>query len=260
MLQYRHTEIVYINVYNVTRLNSVFEWLGFGLYHTSVGVYGLEFSYGGHDLDQPGTVVVVQGNSAGLTLKERIPVGETHYTSDEVNQLVDYFGDCWRGNEYDPFSKNCNHFTAKLIEHMVEAEEFYLPTYINRFTKLGSVLRMWFKPLQQLVGDIVNYEGDGFSSGSEDMDVVLVEDVLRGRGIEDDRFGRRNNKTKFGKRGSNLGVDQDVRLAPVCGVPSLGRGTPAMQSPAGDMQIIIPNSGHRDGAFGGLGSPGHQRA
>jgi len=36
----------------------VVEFLGFGLYHTSVGLYGLEFSYGGHKDESPGTVVV----------------------------------------------------------------------------------------------------------------------------------------------------------------------------------------------------------
>ena len=44
-----------------------------------------------------------------------------------------------------------------------------MPTYVNRFTKLGSVLRMWFKPLQELVGDIVNYEDDSESSSSDEV-------------------------------------------------------------------------------------------
>lgn len=31
---------------------------------------------------------------------------------------------------------------------------------MNRFGKLGSLFRMWFKPLQQIFGDIVSYEDD----------------------------------------------------------------------------------------------------
>ena len=151
---------MYLNIYNVTGLNKLLELVGFGLYHTSVGLYDLEFSYGGHELAQPGTVVVDKGNTAGLELKESIPVGVTYYSSDEINDIVDYFGEYWHGVDYDPFSKNCNNFTEQLIRHICDKELYYVPTYVNRFTKLGSVLRMWFKPLQELVGDIVNYDDD----------------------------------------------------------------------------------------------------
>ena len=66
MFYNRTQNVVYLNVYNVTGLNRSLEWLGFGLYHTSVQVYSLEISYGGHELAQSGVVVVEQGNSAGL--------------------------------------------------------------------------------------------------------------------------------------------------------------------------------------------------
>ena len=51
---------------------------------------------------------------------------------------------------------------------MCEREQFYVPSYVNRFTKLGSVFRMWFKPLQEIVGDIVNYEEEN------DEEVIVV--------------------------------------------------------------------------------------
>jgi hypothetical protein len=57
-MKLRKAETVYLNVYNVTSLNWLLEMIGFGLYHTSLGIFGIEFSYGGHDGDQPGTVVV----------------------------------------------------------------------------------------------------------------------------------------------------------------------------------------------------------
>lgn len=79
--------------------------MGFGLYHTSVGIFGLELSYGGHSEDSPGTVVVQKGNSAGLTLKESIPVGVTYFNLDEINNITDYFGDFWTGVDYDPLEK-----------------------------------------------------------------------------------------------------------------------------------------------------------
>ena len=63
-----------------------------------------------------------------------------------------------------------------LVSHLCDKENFYVPSYINRFCKLGSILRMWFKPLQELVGDIVNYEdkNESSESSSEDNDFVAL--------------------------------------------------------------------------------------
>jgi len=68
-----------LNIYNVTRFNSCTEWFGFGFYHTSIQLFGYEFSYGGHEEDESGIVCVKAGNSAGLVLKERILAGYTYY-------------------------------------------------------------------------------------------------------------------------------------------------------------------------------------
>ena len=123
-----------------------------------MGIFDLEFSYGGHEKAESGIVVVDAGNAAGLTLKESIPVGTCYYSGDEIDEIVEYFGDFWHGRDYDPFSKNCNHFSERLIKHICDKTTYYYPPYINRFSKLGSILRMWFKPLQQLVGDLVKYD------------------------------------------------------------------------------------------------------
>ena len=152
--------MVYLKVYNVTTINGALEWIGFGLYHTSVSIYNMEFSYGGHREPVSGIVVVNEGNSAGLTLRESIPVGTSYYSADEIDDIIETFGEFWHGCDYDPFAKNCNDFTEMLIRQICDNEKFYVPSYINRFCKLGSVLRMWFKPLQEIVGDIVNYDDD----------------------------------------------------------------------------------------------------
>ena len=118
------------------------------------------FAYGGHDYDFSGIVCVetAQGDdpeskeeesaaTGGLELKERIPIGLTYYSMDEIDDIVVYFGNFWHGIDYDPFSKNCNNFAQKFVEHICDREEYYYPSYINRFTKLGSMLRGWFKPI-----------------------------------------------------------------------------------------------------------------
>ena len=145
----------------MTSINKyLLEWLGFGFYHTSVELYNHEFAYGGHDYDFSGIVCVEtkdfdqeqankakQDNKEGLELKERLPVGITYYSMDEVDDMIIYFGNFWHGQDYDPFSKNCNHFAEKFITHLSEKEQYYYPSYVQRFTKLGSLLRGWFKPL-----------------------------------------------------------------------------------------------------------------
>ena len=138
------------------------EWLGFGFYHSSIELYNHEFAYGGHDYDFSGIVCVESlddnakdpekikqqaAASGGLELKERIPIGITYYSMDEVDDIVIYFGNFWHGQDYDPFAQNCNSFAQKFVSHICDKEQFYYPSYINRFTKLGSILRGWFKPL-----------------------------------------------------------------------------------------------------------------
>lgn len=98
IMENRNAEIVYLNVYNVTSFNKVAEFLGFGFYHTSVQMFNLEFSYGGHDYDNSGIVCVEAGNSAGLTLKEKIPVGITYYQEEEIDEIMSAFGNFWWGS------------------------------------------------------------------------------------------------------------------------------------------------------------------
>ena len=176
---------------------------GFGLYHTSVGIYDLEVSYGGHDEDTSGIVVVDKGNNAGLELKESLAVGITYYSADEIDEIIDNFGEFWHGRDYDPFSKNCNTFTEHMIKSICEKEQFYVPSYVNRFTKLGSVLRMWFKPLQELVGDIVNY-GDSESASSDEQYMPRIK-VQQNRSISSQEDPDRSAQP------TNIPINQDIK-------------------------------------------------
>lgn len=92
LMEDRKPEVVYLNIYNVHSVNKVLEFLGFGFYHTSIQLYNHEFSYGGHDYDVSGIVVVEAGNCAGLTLKERLPVGVTYYCEDEIDDIIKQYG------------------------------------------------------------------------------------------------------------------------------------------------------------------------
>ena len=104
----------------------------------------MEFSYGGHDESTPGTVVVYKGNCGGLKLKESIAVGVTYFNLREINNITDYFGNYWPGNQYDPFRYNCNNFSEKFVKFICDGGNHYFPSYVNRFTKGGTLFRMWF--------------------------------------------------------------------------------------------------------------------
>ena len=111
LMEERKPEVVYLNIYHVSGANTFLEFFGFGLYHTSIELYKHEFSYGGHDYSFSGIVVVESGNTAGLTLKEKLPVGITYYNEDEIDEIVKKFGSFWMGKDYDAFENNCNCFT-----------------------------------------------------------------------------------------------------------------------------------------------------
>ena len=130
MFYNRSETVVYLNVYNVTGLNKGLEWVGLGLYHTSLQIFDLEFSFGGHEEECSGIVVVDVGNQAGLELKESLAIGVTHMGYDEIDEVVEQFGEFWHGIDYDPFARNCNDFTRAMAEHICANNDIYWPSYI----------------------------------------------------------------------------------------------------------------------------------
>ena len=91
-------------------------------------------------------------------MKESIPIGKTYFNLEEINNITNNFGLFWTGIQYDPFRKNCNNFTYAFVSYICDMGEFYYPNYINRFSKLGTLFRMWFQPLEKLLGNIVDYD------------------------------------------------------------------------------------------------------
>ena len=83
---------------------------------------------------------------------------------------------------YDPFNHNWNDFSLAVIQHFCHSEGIYeFPSYINRFSKLSSVLRVWFKPLKSLFGDVVNAPDPSKSNvdlevGKENTYLVVEKD------------------------------------------------------------------------------------
>lgn len=119
---------VTLNVYDLTPQNDWTYWVGVGVFHTGVEVYGIEYAYGGHDYDVSGVFATnprEAPGAGGCTLcshafrpgsqthlpdqqpcmpavhfRESIPMGDTDKTPAQVQQLIAQMGYQYRGNSY----------------------------------------------------------------------------------------------------------------------------------------------------------------
>uniref|UniRef100_A0A1I7XL27 DUF862 domain-containing protein n=1 Tax=Heterorhabditis bacteriophora TaxID=37862 RepID=A0A1I7XL27_HETBA len=109
---------VRLNVYDMYWLNDYASNIGFGIFHSGIEIYGVEYAYGGH----PYTFSGVFENSPrdaeelgeNFKFRQSILIGETDFTAADVRELIKTLGQEFRGDKYHLISRNCNHFTAVL--------------------------------------------------------------------------------------------------------------------------------------------------
>lgn len=111
---------VLLNVYDVTEANGWLESLGFGLHHTGVEVYGMEFHYGGCVEDTG-----VGQNTPRLChphlFREQYVMGTTPLSEAAVDSVVTRMEENkdWEGRRYDMVRHNCNHFSDALLRELL---------------------------------------------------------------------------------------------------------------------------------------------
>jgi len=66
--------------------------------------------------------------------RESIPVGRTHLSRQEVDELCDRLGEEFRGNQYHLLARNCNHFTDSLTRELTGKRT---PGWVNRLAGCG---------------------------------------------------------------------------------------------------------------------------
>ncbi|CAD7704471.1 unnamed protein product [Ostreobium quekettii] len=141
---------VRLNVYDLSEQNYVLYWMGFGVFHTGVEVYGVEYAYGGHDYDASGIFATEPRKPPGpVEFRESIPMGDTGMEPDEVRRLVSSMGQRYRGNHYHLLQMNCNHFASDLCKELVGRRA---PSWVNRLAGLAVVCHCllpgtWVPPL-----------------------------------------------------------------------------------------------------------------
>jgi hypothetical protein len=154
---------VYIHVYDLVSsdINDYLYWIGLGVYHSGVEVYGCEYAYGGHEYDcsgifcstNPGLppsclgaardgnnhTTTTSSNQAIMKHRERILVGYTTYGKREVEGILRELGrDEFRGNTYHVLQLNCNRFVEVFCGRLVG--DGGVPGWINRLAGVAVSL------------------------------------------------------------------------------------------------------------------------
>ena len=148
---------VYVHVYDLVSsdINDYLYWVGLGVYHSGVEVYGCEYAYGGHEYDCSGIFCstspglppsCLSGNNNNnttpaniITHRERILVGYTSYSKRQVEGIVRELGvDEFRGNKYHVLQLNCNRFVEVFCGRLTGDDG--VPGWINRLASVAVSL------------------------------------------------------------------------------------------------------------------------
>jgi hypothetical protein len=113
---------VKLNVYDMVSMANFNQYsspVGFGVFHSGAEVYGCEYAYGGHNNSHSGVFEIAPRDVVALgedsfRFRETIVIGYTDFDPEDVKQIVEQFGEKFRGDKYHLLHQNCNHFTDAL--------------------------------------------------------------------------------------------------------------------------------------------------
>ena len=165
---------VWLNIYHLTCLNYLLQLIGLGIYHTAIEIDSIEYTFGSSEEDVAGFYINKVGEiSKILTLKEKIYMGNTIYSKNNIERLLALESPYWMGRTYDPFLKNCNDFTKNFLKLILIGKINY-PTYVNRICKFGYIFSSFYPPIKRLYGNLKRRETCGsISYLVEEMNYLL---------------------------------------------------------------------------------------
>ncbi|KAJ9536892.1 hypothetical protein OSB04_029625 [Centaurea solstitialis] len=127
--------LLYLNVYDLTPVNNYLYWLGFGVFHTGIEVYDMEYAFGAHEYSTSGVFEVEPKSCPGFIFRRSIPLGSTDMSPTEFRSFMEHLSNKYHGDSYHLIAKNCNHFTNEVCMQLTGKP---IPGWVNRLAKVGS--------------------------------------------------------------------------------------------------------------------------
>ncbi|KAK9020806.1 hypothetical protein V6N11_010819 [Hibiscus sabdariffa] len=127
--------LVYLNVYDLTPINNYLYWLGLGIFHSGIEVYGLEYGFGAHEYPTSGVFEVEPRSCPGFIFRRSVLLGSTNMSRSEFRLFMEQLSQKYHGDTYHLISKNCNHFTDEVCLQLTGKR---IPGWVNRLARLGS--------------------------------------------------------------------------------------------------------------------------
>ena len=194
--EFKYGEPVYLCVYHLFWINYILQIFGLGLFHTTIEINEKEYSFGSTKEDIPGIFLNKAGELKHLTLKEKIYLGNTLYKEERIYKLLYLQSPYWMGRTYDPFVKNCNHFTNFFSRILLNGKVYY-PSYINKLSKYGMLFASFYPPIKRLYGDFAKR----FTNSNIDVfsPIILSNGKLKNKNRSKDSlnniYDQNNSKT-----------------------------------------------------------------
>ena len=129
----QYNEPVYINIYDLHYINKLTWYLGFGIYHTGIQLYGTEYSYGCNS----GINAIIPKTITNIPLRETIYLGSTNKSYSEIYNIIMDMKSIYTNDAYNILNNNCNNFCNDLSNKVLGTN---IPNYINRLASLGNIL------------------------------------------------------------------------------------------------------------------------
>lgn len=127
---------VVLNVYDLTPLNHYTYWFGFGVFHSGIEVYGMEYGFGAHDFPVSGVFEVEPKSCPGFVYRTSITLGTIRMSSTEFRSFIENVAAEYHGDTYNLISKNCNHFTDDIARRLTGK---HIPGWVNRLAHAGAL-------------------------------------------------------------------------------------------------------------------------
>ncbi|KAK1266251.1 DeSI-like protein [Acorus gramineus] len=175
---------VILNVYDLTPLNDYMYWLGFGIFHSGIEVYGQEYGFGAHDFPSSGVFEVEPKTCPGFIYRRSISLGHIDMPPSEFHTFLENMASKYHGDTYHLLSKNCNHFTDEVSLNLTGR---HIPGWVNRLAWLGTICSCLLPESfqQPVIKELPEYPF--FSDGSESPSIATGTEPIDSDDVDQDR-------------------------------------------------------------------------